>query len=158
MMEPHLLKNIQGTSSGTTTSPERYTLPTGTEGRYIRITVNGNTQNEWASITEISVLGQTGSSSTNRQPTADSKSVTTSTNTPVDITLSGNDPDNDPITFNIVDQPLHGQPSSISSQNVVKYTPAAGYNGPDSFTYIARDNKGATSINKATVSITVSSH
>ena len=68
-----------GTSSGTTTSPERYTLPTGTEGRYIRITVNGNTQNEWASITQISVLGQTGSTSTNRQPTADSKSVTTST-------------------------------------------------------------------------------
>ena len=45
-----------GTSSGTTTSPEKYTLPAPTEGRYIRITVNGNTQNDWASITEISLL------------------------------------------------------------------------------------------------------
>jgi hypothetical protein len=48
---------FSGTSSGSTTSPEKYTLPAGTEGRYVRITVNGNTQNEWASITEIAVFG-----------------------------------------------------------------------------------------------------
>ena len=48
---------FSGTSSGTTTSPEKYTLPAGTEGRYVRITVNGNTQNDWASITEISSFG-----------------------------------------------------------------------------------------------------
>ena len=46
-----------GTSSGSTTSPEKYMLPTGTEGRYVRITVNGNTENEWASINEIAVFG-----------------------------------------------------------------------------------------------------
>ena len=46
-----------GTSSGTITSHEKYTLPSGTEGRYVRITVNGNTENEWASITEISLFG-----------------------------------------------------------------------------------------------------
>jgi hypothetical protein len=46
-----------GTSSGTTTSPEKYTLPAATEGRYVRITVNGNTDNDWASITEISAFG-----------------------------------------------------------------------------------------------------
>ena len=48
---------LTGTSSGTTTSPEKYTLPSGTEGRYLRITGDGNTQNEWSSITEISVFG-----------------------------------------------------------------------------------------------------
>ena len=32
-------------------------MPTGTEGKYVRITVNGNNENEWASISEISVLG-----------------------------------------------------------------------------------------------------
>ena len=93
----------------------------------------------------------------NQRPTADSKSITTNINTPVDITLSGNDPDNDPITFSIVDQPTHGTLGAITSQNTVRYTPSTGYVGPDSFTYIARDSKGATSINKATVSITVSS-
>jgi hypothetical protein len=101
------------------------------------------------------VMGPTGPA--NQRPTADSKSVTTNINTPVNITLSGNDPDGDPITFNIVDQPSHGQLSSISSQNVVRYTPNAGYSGDDSFTYIAKDSKGTPSINKATVSITLSS-
>jgi hypothetical protein len=103
------------------------------------------------------VIGPATSGLANRPPTADSKSITTGTDTATDITLSGSDPDNNPITFSIIEQPRHGQLSSISAQNVVKYTPTTGYNGPDSFTYVARDSKGATSVNKATVSITVSS-
>ena len=39
------------------TAAEKYTLPGGTEGRYVRITVNGNTETDWASINEISVFG-----------------------------------------------------------------------------------------------------
>jgi F5/8 type C domain/Bacterial Ig domain len=46
-----------GKSTGTTLSPERYNLPANTVGRFVRITVNGNTQNNWASITEIAVNG-----------------------------------------------------------------------------------------------------
>jgi hypothetical protein len=42
-------------SSGTTTSPEKYNI--NKSARYVRITVNGNTQNKWASITEIDVYG-----------------------------------------------------------------------------------------------------
>jgi F5/8 type C domain len=41
-----------GKSTGAT---ERYNLPANTVGRFVRITVNGNTQNNWASITEIAV-------------------------------------------------------------------------------------------------------
>jgi hypothetical protein len=48
---------FSATSSGNTASPEKYTLPSGTEGRYLRITVNGNTENQWASITEVSMFG-----------------------------------------------------------------------------------------------------
>jgi F5/8 type C domain len=44
-------------SSGTTTSSEKYDMPAGTEGRYVMIKVNGNTENNWASITEIAVFG-----------------------------------------------------------------------------------------------------
>ncbi|MGA7368574.1 MAG: S8 family serine peptidase, partial [Nitrososphaeraceae archaeon] len=44
----------------------------------------------------------------NQPPTADSKSVTTTMNTPVDVTLSGQDPEGGPLTFSIVDQPTHG--------------------------------------------------
>ena len=53
-----------GTSSGSTTSVEKYNMPSGTEGRYVRITVNGNTENDWASITEIAVFGSTSSGTT----------------------------------------------------------------------------------------------
>ncbi|HTH23031.1 MAG TPA: LamG-like jellyroll fold domain-containing protein, partial [Nitrososphaeraceae archaeon] len=45
-----------GTSSGTTLSPEKYDI-VDVNARYVKITVNGNTQNQWASITEIDVYG-----------------------------------------------------------------------------------------------------
>lgn len=51
---------LSGTSSGTTSSPESYNLPANTVVRFIRITVTGNTLNNWASITEIAVNGLAG--------------------------------------------------------------------------------------------------
>jgi hypothetical protein len=48
-----------GKSSGTKLSLENYDFPDVTS-RYLRITVNGNTQNNWASITEITVNGFAG--------------------------------------------------------------------------------------------------
>ncbi|HEX5975825.1 MAG TPA: LamG-like jellyroll fold domain-containing protein, partial [Nitrososphaeraceae archaeon] len=50
-----------GRSSGTTLSPEKYDIAD-VNARYIKITVNGNTQNQWASITEIDVYGRDPSS------------------------------------------------------------------------------------------------
>ena len=47
---------FSGTSSGTTNGFERYEFPDRT-ARYVKITVNGNTLNNWASILEISVFG-----------------------------------------------------------------------------------------------------
>jgi len=53
-----------GQSSGTTANFEAYQLtPSPASGRYVRITVNGNTQNDWASITETEILASTSSSS-----------------------------------------------------------------------------------------------
>jgi hypothetical protein len=46
-----------GNSSGTTTSPERYDFAD-IEARYVKITINGNNQNEWASISEIGINAQ----------------------------------------------------------------------------------------------------
>src|SRR5437879_5427418 len=42
-----------GKSSGATLSAEKYSL----SARFVRVTVNGNTENNWASITELSVDG-----------------------------------------------------------------------------------------------------
>jgi F5/8 type C domain len=53
---------FSGTSSGSTESFEKYNLPAGSEGRYVRVTVNGNTESNWASITEAAISGSTGGS------------------------------------------------------------------------------------------------
>ena len=45
---------LSNKSSGTTLSPEKYTIAD-TNARYLRVSVNGNTQNSYASITEISI-------------------------------------------------------------------------------------------------------
>ncbi|HEY8146530.1 MAG TPA: discoidin domain-containing protein [Kofleriaceae bacterium] len=47
---------LAGQSSGTTAGPEAYDL-SGAEGRFVRIVVNGNTVNQWASISEIAIAG-----------------------------------------------------------------------------------------------------
>jgi hypothetical protein len=47
---------FSGTSSGTTLNSEKYTFSS-TDARYVRVTVNGNSQNNWASITELDVFG-----------------------------------------------------------------------------------------------------
>ena len=52
--------HLQERACGATLSSERYNLPANTVGRFVRITVNGNTENNWASITEIAVNGFAG--------------------------------------------------------------------------------------------------
>ena len=47
---------LNGDSSGTTASAEAYTIPF-INARYVKVTVNGNTHNDWASITELDILG-----------------------------------------------------------------------------------------------------
>ena len=46
----------EGKSTGKTTQPERYEFADSI-ARYIKVTVNGNSQNNWASITEIDAAG-----------------------------------------------------------------------------------------------------
>jgi hypothetical protein len=47
-------------SNGTILSSEKYSIPP-TNARYVRITVNGNTANNWASITELDIFGPSSS-------------------------------------------------------------------------------------------------
>ncbi|HYT43899.1 MAG TPA: discoidin domain-containing protein, partial [Methylomirabilota bacterium] len=96
-----------GKSSGTTLSAETYSLPTTVTARFVRVTVNGNTENNWASITELSVDG----SSNNNLPTADNKSTNTNAGTPVTITLTGTSPiPNDVnLTFSVLSMPQNGK-------------------------------------------------
>lgn len=87
----------------------------------------------------------------NDAPAANALSISTRTDTPVAVTLSGTDIESNPLTFSIESPPQHGTLSGTPP--ALTYTPAAGYAGPDSFTYLAND--GALNSYPATVSISI---
>jgi Bacterial Ig domain/Malectin domain/Viral BACON domain len=87
----------------------------------------------------------------NDAPTADAQSVTTAEDTSKAITLTANDSDGDALSWHIVAAPAHGTLSGTAPN--LTYTPAADYNGADSFTF--KVNDGTVDSNIATVSITV---
>ncbi len=87
----------------------------------------------------------------NAAPVAEDMEVSTDEDTAVDITLNVSDANEDPLTAEILTEPLHG--TYEIDGLVVTYTPEANYNGPDSFTYKVSD--GELDSNIATVSITV---
>lgn len=87
----------------------------------------------------------------NGAPTANAQSPTTNEDTSVGITLTGSDPDLDPMTFLVGTGPTHGSLSGAAPN--LTYTPALNYNGPDSFTFTVSD--GSLTSSAATVSITV---
>ena len=91
----------------------------------------------------------------NHPPVANNDSAATSQNTPVTVSVLGNDTDsdNDTLTVTGASTPAHGT-TLVNANNTVTYTPATGYSGPDSFTYDVSDGNGGTAT--GTVSITVS--
>jgi VCBS repeat-containing protein len=84
-------------------------------------------------------------------PTADDQAVSTDEDTPVAITLTGSDPESEPLTFSIVVGPSNGALTGTPPN--VTYTPDADFTGPDSFTFQVEDPSGGT--DTGTVSITV---
>ena len=89
--------------------------------------------------------------SVNHPPVASDGTAATDEDTAVVVNLIATDADGDPLTFAIVDAPLHGVLSVSAATRT--YTPAANHNGPDSFTFRARD--AVVDSNLATVSLTV---
>ncbi|MBU2676265.1 MAG: cadherin-like domain-containing protein, partial [Gammaproteobacteria bacterium] len=89
----------------------------------------------------------------NTAPTADEQAVSTAADTPLAITLTGSDPESDPLTFAIASAPSNGSLSGTAPD--VTYTPNGGYVGADSFTFTVDDGE-FTSV-AASVSITVTS-
>src|SRR5207249_3486202 len=87
----------------------------------------------------------------NDAPVANAQAVATTEDTAMPITLAASDVDGDALTYSVVVGPAHGTLSGTPP--AVTYTPAANYNGPDSFTFKAND--GTVDSNVATVSITV---
>ena len=139
--------------------------PTGTkqnltaETGMIVVAYNDTTRRYWHN----DIVG--GGPPPNTPPTANATSATTPMDTPVAVGLSGSDSGTCELTFSIVSGPAHGSlgpiggatctPGSPNTDTAsVTYTPAAGYSGPDSFTY--RVNDGALDSAPASASLTVS--
>ncbi|HEX4683622.1 MAG TPA: PKD domain-containing protein [Gemmatimonadaceae bacterium] len=87
----------------------------------------------------------------NHPPVASDVTTQTVTNTPVAVTLVGSDPDSDPLTYAVPTPPRHGSLTGTAPN--LTYTPAAGFEGQDSFTFTVSDPFGAVA--RATVSVTI---
>jgi hypothetical protein len=78
-------------------------------------------------------------------PIANPDRATTPQDTPVAIDVLRNDQDPDalldPSTLRVVDDPQHGS-AVVSINNLIIYTPDAGYSGPDGFAYVFSDRDG----------------
>lgn len=93
----------------------------------------------------------------NSAPVAQDDAFTTDEDTPLDVAAPGvlgndTDADGDALSAALVSGAQHGS-VALNADGSFHYTPAADYNGPDSFTYGAND--GSADSSTATVSITV---
>ena len=87
----------------------------------------------------------------NHAPEAFSQNVTTDEDVAKTITLKGTDEDSDTLTYAITASPAHGTLSGTAPD--LLYTPAANYNGTDSFKFKVYD--GTVNSAEATVSLTL---
>ena len=91
----------------------------------------------------------------NHSPVAVDDSATTPEDAPATIAVLANDsdPDGDSLTITAVGTPLHGS-VAINPNRTIAYTPAANYQGADSFTYTIGDGHGGTDTAAVNVTIT----
>jgi uncharacterized protein (TIGR03790 family) len=93
----------------------------------------------------------------NSVPTSQNQTVICGHDVAKAITLLATDPDGNALSYSLVGGPAHGSVAINGGFSInggaATYTPAAGYNGPDSFTFAAND--GALSSNTATVTLSV---
>ncbi|GAA1478173.1 hypothetical protein GCM10009623_26190 [Nocardioides aestuarii] len=74
----------------------------------------------------------------NAAPVCEDRSATTPRDEPIEVTLTCTDADGDDHELTVADQPSHGTLGELTD-GTVTYTPDAGWDGTDSFTYVASD-------------------
>jgi Ca2+-binding RTX toxin-like protein len=90
----------------------------------------------------------------NHPPSAVADAGTTLRNQALDVDVLANDgdADGDPIAVAGVTQPAQGA-ASINPNGTVRYIPAGGFSGVDSFTYTVADSRGATAVGTVTITV-----
>ncbi|GAB4257691.1 MAG: hypothetical protein Kow0092_04820 [Deferrisomatales bacterium] len=122
---------------------------------------------EAGSVGDVEISGRNGEASAdavrfvyvapaeNQPPVAVSDEAETFEDQAVDVAVLANDsdPEGGTLALQSVTAPLHGTATAQPNQTV-RYAPAAGFQGVDTFSYTASDVNGATA--SATVTVTVS--
>src|SRR5262249_53674373 len=90
-------------------------------------------------------------SNVNALPAADPQSLTTSEDSTLPLTLTGSDPDGDPLTFSVMRYPQHG--TLTGSAPDLQYKPDHDWNGTDTLEFVTSD--GVATSQRATVTIGV---
>lgn len=91
----------------------------------------------------------------NPTPIANAQTLSTPKNELLEVTLSGTDIYDDPLTFSVTTEPTNGtlDPSQIGA-GIVFYTPQRGFSGQDVFTFSATDPYGKTGEADVTIDVT----
>lgn len=105
--------------------------------------------------------GGGGSSAPPQQPAVNNIPVATDDNAAtevevaidIDVLANDSDPDGDPLVITAVSSAIHGA-AAVNASGTIRYSPNAGFNGTDSFTYTIEDGRSGSAT--ATVSVTVS--
>jgi len=119
-------------------------------GDDIKLTVRTSAAGRWSF----------GKRTANSAPVAVNDSYTATLNTLLTVNAPGvlgndTDADSNTLTAAVVTGPAHAASFTLNPNGSFNYTPATGYSGPDSFTYVAND--GTVNSAPATVNITVNS-
>lgn len=86
-----------------------------------------------------------------KSPRAYDGVVTTDLDTAVDVVLQADDPNNDTLTYIIVNEPKHGILSGTGETRT--YSPASGYSGSDRLIFRAHDGKSSSNAAKVHINI-----
>ncbi len=122
----------------------------GPDARYIQYRATLATTND-GNTPEVASVTITRGAPSNQPPVANNVNVTTAEDTQVAVALDAIDPNSDPLTYAYT-APAHGTLSGTAPG--LTYTPAADYNGPDSFTYTANDGTVDSSVATVTINVT----
>lgn len=88
----------------------------------------------------------------NTAPSADSQTVIAQEDVPKSITLTGNDPEGEPLTYTVINGPYHGMLMGIAPN--ITYIPNTDYNGSDNFTFKVSDGTVDSNIAKVDIAVT----
>ncbi|MBI3350153.1 MAG: tandem-95 repeat protein, partial [Burkholderiales bacterium] len=108
----------------------------------------------WSEPTTVTLTVTPAGGPANSAPVANPDSVTTAAGQPVSFDVRANDSDaeGDALQVTVLSAPAHGS-VALQADGTLRYTPAAGYFGNDSFSYQLND--GRANSQPALVSITV---